>query len=141
MTDPQKIINTKPTPQIHSISEDVTTVEFSRMLKRAGYPQVSKYYWFCDIPTLAGMQDIDALAVEEKRKIKWLLVDQKPHEPSASAYTEGELRDFLREKSIIPTISKSGDRYIGSIEEKPLFYNKNRQNVYALTLLYYLNAR
>lgn len=123
------------------INDDVTNVEFSRLLKRSGYPQASHYYWYADIPTLNKIQDAEAVGVEEKRKMKWLLVDQKPQEPCVSAYTEEELINLFKDKSAVPVITKEKEHFVGSIKGKPLFFNKNKQNIYAQSLIYYLGAR
>ena len=123
-------------PPVPQIINDVASVEFSRTLKRAGYPRTSSFYWYGNLPSLTMPQDIDAIAVEEKRKMRWLLVKEKPSEPNASAYTEKELLAFFKDKTRIPTITKEGDKFIGVINGKQLFFDKNKQNILVQGLIY-----
>jgi len=77
-------------------ANDVTNVEFSRMLKRNGAPQETQAYWQGIMPSLTTIQGMGAIAQEDKGKMRWLLILGKPPEPNASAFTYEELETYLK---------------------------------------------
>lgn len=126
-------------------SKDVISVEYARMLKMAGLPQATTAYWYGTIASLDTIQGEAPIATEKIGKVKWRLVLAQPPDPSASAYTLKELKDWIEifkeanpTDKPLPEVRQVNKTYIASVGDKDLFTGKSEPNVFAQAVLYFI---